>query len=111
MAFPQLVDMQIFAAPRIVLKPLVPTFPCFGSVVVSLMEKVKCSANLTELSLYDVMNGRSINFEFHVLTMKILYLQPHVDFGLNFLGGDIMAIPNLYQYIQVDSPFGLQSSI
>ncbi|KAG6696984.1 hypothetical protein I3842_09G176300 [Carya illinoinensis] len=60
----QLVDIQIFAAPRVVLKPLVPTFPCFGSIVVSLMEK------------------------------------PHVDFGLNFLGGDIMAIPSLYQYIQ-----------
>ncbi|KAG2690154.1 hypothetical protein I3843_09G170400 [Carya illinoinensis] len=60
----QLVDIQIFAAPRVVLKPLMPTFPCFGSMVVSLMEK------------------------------------PHVDFGLNFLGGDIMAIPSLYQYIQ-----------
>lgn len=36
----QLVDMQIFAAPRIILKPLVPTIPCFASIVVSLMEKV-----------------------------------------------------------------------
>ncbi|KAE7996982.1 hypothetical protein FH972_001658 [Carpinus fangiana] len=35
----QLVDLQIFAAPRITLKPLVPTFPCFASIVVSLMEK------------------------------------------------------------------------
>nr|GMC50115.1 synaptotagmin-3 isoform X1 [Ipomoea batatas] len=35
----QLVDLQIFAAPRVVLKPLVPTFPCFANIVVSLMEK------------------------------------------------------------------------
>ncbi|KAK2993119.1 hypothetical protein RJ640_021791 [Escallonia rubra] len=35
----QLVDMQIFAAPRITLKPLVSTIPCFGSIIVSLMEK------------------------------------------------------------------------
>ncbi|KAK2993120.1 hypothetical protein RJ640_021792 [Escallonia rubra] len=35
----QLVDMQIFAAPRITLKPLVSIIPCFGSIIVSLMEK------------------------------------------------------------------------
>lgn len=35
----QLVDLQIFMAPRIKLKPLVPTFPCFANIVVSLMEK------------------------------------------------------------------------
>ncbi|KAF3433947.1 hypothetical protein FNV43_RR25050 [Rhamnella rubrinervis] len=35
----QLVDLQIFAAPRITLKPLVPTLPCFANIVVSLMEK------------------------------------------------------------------------
>nr|QHT72835.1 synaptotagmin-3 [Vernicia fordii] len=35
----QLVDLQIFAAPRIALKPLVPTFPCFANIVVSLMER------------------------------------------------------------------------
>nr|XP_023897370.1 synaptotagmin-3 [Quercus suber]POE54782.1 synaptotagmin-3 [Quercus suber] len=35
----QLVDLQIFAAPRITLKPLVPTFPCFANIVVSLLEK------------------------------------------------------------------------
>ena len=34
-------DLQIFAAPRIILKPLVPTFPCFASLVLSLMEKVR----------------------------------------------------------------------
>ncbi|CAL1374263.1 unnamed protein product [Linum trigynum] len=35
----QLLDLQVFAAPRISLKPLVPTFPCFANIVVSLMEK------------------------------------------------------------------------
>ncbi|KAJ1406394.1 Synaptotagmin-like mitochondrial-lipid-binding domain [Sesbania bispinosa] len=35
----QLVDLQIFATPRITLRPLVPTFPCFAKIVVSLMEK------------------------------------------------------------------------
>lgn len=61
----QLADLQVFAAPRIALKPLVPTFPCFASVTVSLMEK------------------------------------PHIDFGMKILGGDVMSIPGLYQFVQV----------
>ncbi|KAL7148596.1 hypothetical protein ABFS83_06G189500 [Erythranthe nasuta] len=60
----QLVDLQVFAAPRVTLKPLVPTIPCFASIVVSLMEK------------------------------------PHIDFGLNLLGADIMSVPGLYRYVQ-----------
>uniref|UniRef100_A0A803MLH4 Uncharacterized protein n=1 Tax=Chenopodium quinoa TaxID=63459 RepID=A0A803MLH4_CHEQI len=60
----QLVDVQIFANLRIHLEPLVPTFPCFESLVVSLLE------------------------------------QPHVDFGLKVLGGDVMSIPGLYRLIQ-----------
>ncbi|GKV34146.1 hypothetical protein SLEP1_g42555 [Rubroshorea leprosula] len=60
----QLVDLQVFVSPRIALKPLVPTFPCFANIVVSLMEK------------------------------------PQVDFGMKIMGGDIMAIPGLYRYIQ-----------
>ncbi|KAH9735142.1 Synaptotagmin-3 [Citrus sinensis] len=60
----QLLDVQIRAAPRIVLKPLVPAFPCFAGIAVSLMEK------------------------------------PEVDFGLKLVGGDMMAIPGLYQFIQ-----------
>lgn len=36
----QVVDLQIFAKPRITLKPLVPNFPCFAKIYVSLMEKV-----------------------------------------------------------------------
>ncbi|XP_028072961.1 synaptotagmin-2-like isoform X1 [Camellia sinensis] len=35
----QVVDLQVFACPRITLKPLVPTFPCFAKILVSLMEK------------------------------------------------------------------------
>lgn len=35
----QVVDLQVFAIPRITLKPLVPTFPCFAKIFVSLMEK------------------------------------------------------------------------
>ncbi|GFP95988.1 synaptotagmin-3 [Phtheirospermum japonicum] len=34
-----LVDLHVFAAPRVTLKPLVPTIPCFANMVVSLMEK------------------------------------------------------------------------
>ncbi|XP_051130844.1 synaptotagmin-3 [Andrographis paniculata] len=60
----QLVDLQVSAAPRVTLKPLVPSVPCFANIIVSLME------------------------------------QPHIDFGLNVLGGDIMSIPGLYRYIQ-----------
>ncbi|XP_059667637.1 synaptotagmin-3-like [Cornus florida] len=60
----QLIDLQIFATSRIILKPCVPTFPCFASIVVSLIDK------------------------------------PHVDFGLKVLGGDVMAIPGLYQFVQ-----------
>ncbi|XP_061363700.1 synaptotagmin-2-like isoform X2 [Gastrolobium bilobum] len=35
----QVVDLQVFAAPRITLKPLVPSFPCFANIYVSLMQK------------------------------------------------------------------------
>nr|GEY79725.1 synaptotagmin-3 isoform X1 [Tanacetum cinerariifolium] len=60
----QLVDLQVFAVPRVTLKPLVPSFPCFSNVIVSLME------------------------------------EPHVDFGLKVLGGDLMSIPGLYRLVQ-----------
>ncbi|OMO92773.1 C2 calcium-dependent membrane targeting [Corchorus olitorius] len=35
----QVVDLQVFALPRITLKPLVPSFPCFANIYVSLMDK------------------------------------------------------------------------
>ncbi|KAL3520719.1 hypothetical protein ACH5RR_018868 [Cinchona calisaya] len=47
--FIQLVDIQIDAAPRITLKPLVPTFPCFTNIVVSLMEKPQIDFGLKVL--------------------------------------------------------------
>ncbi|KAH8974268.1 hypothetical protein BDL97_01G093000 [Sphagnum fallax] len=60
----QLVDVQIFATVRVTLKPLIPIFPCFSKIVVSLMER------------------------------------PYVDFGLKLLGGDLMAIPGVYGFVQ-----------
>ncbi|KAK2658076.1 hypothetical protein Ddye_011128 [Dipteronia dyeriana] len=71
----QLLDAQISAAPRIVLKPLVPAFPCFANIKVSLMEKLS-------------------DGEFH---------EPHVDFGLKVVGGDIMALPGLYRFVQQET--------
>ncbi|KAL6141958.1 hypothetical protein ACLB2K_060243 [Fragaria x ananassa] len=35
----QLMDVQVFAMPRIILRPLVPTFPCFGNITVTLIDK------------------------------------------------------------------------
>ncbi|CAM0945777.1 unnamed protein product [Alopecurus aequalis] len=35
----QVTDLQLSALPRITLKPLVPSFPCFAKILVSLMEK------------------------------------------------------------------------
>lgn len=35
----QLLDLQVFLAPRITIKPLVPSFPCFSNIIVSLVEK------------------------------------------------------------------------
>ncbi|KAG0453251.1 hypothetical protein HPP92_025915 [Vanilla planifolia] len=35
----QAIDVQVFVAPRITLKPLVPSFPCFAKILVSLMDK------------------------------------------------------------------------
>ncbi|KDP29129.1 hypothetical protein JCGZ_16518 [Jatropha curcas] len=50
----QLLDVQVLAAPRITLKPLVPAFPCFGSIFVSLLEKPRVDFGLKILGL-DVM--------------------------------------------------------
>uniref|UniRef100_A0A453SU07 SMP-LTD domain-containing protein n=3 Tax=Aegilops tauschii TaxID=37682 RepID=A0A453SU07_AEGTS len=35
----QLLDLHVMLTPRVTLKPLVPSFPCFASLCVSLMEK------------------------------------------------------------------------
>jgi Ca2+-dependent lipid-binding protein len=47
----------------------------------------------------------------YLIDKYVLYVQPHLDFGLNLLGGDIMAIPGLYQYVQVLSLLSLNSHI
>ncbi|THG15796.1 hypothetical protein TEA_023656 [Camellia sinensis var. sinensis] len=81
----QVVDLQVFACPRITLKPLVPTFPCFAKILVSLMEKVRGNEKCLILSLSPPLG---------------LSLQPHVDFGLKLLGADAMSIPGLYRFVQ-----------
>lgn len=59
-----MVDLQVFACPRITLKPLVPSFPCFANIYVSLMEKVSidgfplCWFNiLEELDVSGLLNS------------------------------------------------------
>ncbi|KAJ0974222.1 hypothetical protein J5N97_016187 [Dioscorea zingiberensis] len=51
----QVVDLQVFATPRITLKPLVPSFPCFAKIFVSLMEKPHIDFGLKLLGA-DVMS-------------------------------------------------------
>ncbi|MBA0813699.1 hypothetical protein Gohar_027527 [Gossypium harknessii] len=48
----QLVDLQIFMAPRITLKPLVPTFPCFATVAVSLLGKKTIKRQVASLYIW-----------------------------------------------------------
>ncbi|PON67978.1 Synaptotagmin-like mitochondrial-lipid-binding domain containing protein [Trema orientale] len=75
----QLVDLQIFASPRITLKPLVPTFPCFANIVVSLMEKPHVDFGLKILGA-DIMSIPGV-YRFVQETIKKqvanLYLWPH----------------------------------
>lgn len=52
--------------------------------------------------LRDVVNP-SLRVSYAYYDNPTMYVQPHLDFGLNLLGGDIMAIPGLYQYILVHS--------
>lgn len=42
----QFVEIQVYAALRITMKPLVPTFPCFSKIVVSLLGKPKIDFGL-----------------------------------------------------------------
>lgn len=51
----QLVDLQIFSTARIALKPLVPSFPCFSNIVVSLTEKPHVDFGL-KISGGDIMS-------------------------------------------------------
>ncbi|XP_057504669.1 synaptotagmin-1-like [Actinidia eriantha] len=54
----QVVDLQVFASPSITLKPLVPSFPCFAKILVSLMEKVRG-------------NNSEARYGFMILTFKL----------------------------------------
>lgn len=45
----QLLDLQISLSPRVTLKPLVPSFPCFANVRVSLTEKVNENRSFSTL--------------------------------------------------------------
>lgn len=83
----QLVDLQIFAALRVTLKPLVPTFPCFASIVVSLLEKVcknkiyQFQKTYTPLSIFSSnFQCNKVTFSFRVLTcsMSVLILFGHL---------------------------------
>ncbi|KAL6552842.1 hypothetical protein OROHE_008206 [Orobanche hederae] len=76
----QLVDFQVFAAPRITLKPLVPTIPCFANVVVSLMEKPFIDFGINVLGgdimsvpgLYRYVQGVAIKKPVGILHVKVV---------------------------------------
>ncbi|KAK4392160.1 Synaptotagmin-3 [Sesamum angolense] len=90
----QLVDIQASAAVRIVLRPFVPTFPCFSSIAVSLMEKVN-NSNISDSRF--LISSEELLHSLDILSAR---LQPKIDFGLRVMGGDIMSIPGLYQLVQ-----------
>ncbi|KAB2085963.1 hypothetical protein ES319_A05G432600v1 [Gossypium barbadense] len=74
----QVVDMQILVAPRVTLKPLVPTIPCFANASVSLLKRPEIDFGLNVLG-GDLM---SIPGVYHIIqrTIKMqiasLYLWP-----------------------------------
>lgn len=74
----QAVDLQVFLAPRITLKPLVPIFPCFAKIYVSLMDKPHVDFGL-KLFGADVMSIPGL-YRFVQDTIKnqvaIMYLWP-----------------------------------
>lgn len=63
-----MIDLQVFAAPRITLKPLVPSFPCFANISVSLMDKVCDHGYIYLPILLRSMSDRYLNmFEVYLL--------------------------------------------
>ncbi|XP_072959547.1 synaptotagmin-2-like [Typha angustifolia] len=76
----QVVDLQVFALPRITLKPLVYSFPCFATIIVSLMEKPHVDFGLKLLGA-DVMSIPGL-YRFVQETIKTqvanMYLWPKV---------------------------------
>ncbi|KAG5542457.1 hypothetical protein RHGRI_022106 [Rhododendron griersonianum] len=103
----QVVDLQVFACPRITLKPLVPSFPCFAKILVSLMEKVRGTDQCLLWLIASQFRIFCFIIRASVVVLHIsLFLfggpssQPHVDFGLKVLGADAMSIPGLYRVVQ-----------
>ncbi|XP_015574830.2 synaptotagmin-3 isoform X1 [Ricinus communis] len=89
----QLLDVQVSAAPRITLRPLVPTFPCFASVVVSLLEKPHIDFGLKLLGA-DVMAIPGLyQFVQELIAKQIasLYLWPQA-LDIPILDGSVGAI-------------------
>ncbi|XP_028098298.1 synaptotagmin-3-like isoform X2 [Camellia sinensis] len=75
----QLTDVQICAEPRIILKPFVPTFPCFASIIVSLMEKPYVDFGLKVLGADVMAIPGFYQFVQEIIRKQIasLYLWPH----------------------------------
>ena len=64
--------------------------------------------------LVSICNDVNLSFCSYLMYFSdkyVLYVQPHLDFGLNLLGGDVMAIPGVYQYVQVLCLLGFKSAI
>uniref|UniRef100_A0A2P2KZP5 Uncharacterized protein MANES_05G145400 n=1 Tax=Rhizophora mucronata TaxID=61149 RepID=A0A2P2KZP5_RHIMU len=84
----QVVDLQVFAAPRISLKPLVPTIPCFANIQVSLMEKPHVDFGLKLLGA-DTMSIPGLYRFIQVIPFTCLYSFFPLAFGQcvgSFLG-------------------------
>lgn len=84
----QVVDLQVFAQPRITLKPLVPSFPCFVNILVSLMEKPHvdfglrlCGADLMSLPgvyrfVQELIKDQVANMYLWPKTLEVQILDP-----------------------------------
>jgi hypothetical protein len=124
----QATEVQVWAQVRVTLKPLVSVFPCFSNITISLMTKVSPpwpgwgpaehvilfdpTSTMARESAGGALRSLAVFAQVFVLTRFEIWaspgnpgtsscLQPHIDFGLKLLGGDVMAIPGLYHFAQV----------
>lgn len=74
---------------RLIFKPLVDDFPCFGAVCFSLREKVKF--------IHSFLHTHNL----FVNLRNLQYLQRNLDFTLKVIGGDLSSIPGLSDAIEV----------
>ncbi|KAG6497537.1 hypothetical protein ZIOFF_045438 [Zingiber officinale] len=88
----QVVDLQVFAIPRITLKPLVPNFPCFAKILVSLMEKPHVDFGLKLLGA-------------DVMSIPGLYRFVQVSFPSHdqFVCGLLFPLPDIYIFPQQET--------